>query len=558
MPKRTANTLLQLALLLAATLGQQVWHVSRAVLPAQDAVGFVSVAQRIDREGVLPTVRAETVPPLFPAAVCAAHRTFTRVGLLGPNEWGRAAQLAATLPLVLAVVPAYLFARRLVGADAALCGTLLFISLPETARLGADGISDGLNLFLIAWALWAVAAAFDFASAERPAVPPMLAWWTAGGLTGLALLVRSEAVVIAATMTVVGCAASCRRGGFARRAFGELPPLSTASLPCFAGGALIAVLPYAAAGIVDPVQWLGRIRGGGAATEDAPINAAPATMKTLATPLTAGEVEASLGRKDPTRSIRFHGFFAAVGEFAAESAQASAYYFAPLAIFGLYVERKRLRTWAKLFPAVVIGVCLAATFVVAWRGGYLSSRHLLLPLLAAMPWAGLGIIRLAAWLDVRLKHVERSPLRTAAIVAGAVSIVCFLSISRPAHTAQLAHRRAADWLSTAAAGPGAVLEQHGYTALVSGRTTYRFDASSQALGDPDLTYVLLERADLEAESPRGEKLRALLGDASRAVAQFADHRSQPERDVLVFARPAVAATPNLLITARPETSSHAR
>lgn len=557
MPTRTANTLLPLALLLVATLGQQIWHVSRAVLPAQDAVGFVSVAQRIDREGMLPTLRAEIVPPLFPAAVCATHRILTRLGLLAASDWARAAQLAATLPLVLTVVPAYLFARRLVGTNAAICGTLLFISLPETARLGADGISDGLHLFLIAWALWAVAAALDLDSAERPAVSPMLAWWTAGSFTGLALLVRSEGTVIAATVALVACAALCLRGRFVRCPTGELPRLSPALLPWFASGALIALLPYAAAGIVDPVQWFGRIRGGGAATEDAPINATPATLKTLATQPSFAEAEATLGRKDPTRSIRFHGFFAAVGEFAAESAQASAYYFVPLAIFGLYGERKRPRTWAKLFLVVVIVVHVAVTFVVAWRGGYLSSRHLLLPLLVATPWAGLGVVQLAAWLDARRGGVERPTLRTALTFTCAVSVVCFVSILQPAHTAQLAHRRAAQWLSTAAAAPGAVLEQHGYTALCTGRTTYRFDSSSQALGDPNLSYVLLERADLEAESPRGEKLRALLGDASRAVAQFADHRSEPERDVLVFARPA-AVSPPLLITAQQETSSHAR
>lgn len=553
MPTRTALTLL-----LAATLGQQIWHVSRAVLPAQDAVDFVSVAQRIDREGILPTVRAESVPPLFPAAVCAAHRMLTRLGLIDASDWGRAAQLAATIPLVLAVAPGYFFARRYVGSGAAVCGTLLFFSLPEVARLGADGISDGLHLFFIAWALWAVAAALDAKSVERPVAPPMLAWWTAGCFTGLALLVRSEGVVLVAVVAFMGLAALpfCRI--LARRLTDGSRQLPPALVSWFASGAIIALLPCAAAGIVEPGQWLDRIRGGGGATEDAPINATPATTKTLAMQSTSGAAEASLGRKDPSRSIRFHGFFAAVGEFAAELGQASAYYFMPLVILGLYGNGKRPKTWAKLFPAVVIGMHAVVTFIVAWRGGYLSSRHLLLPLLAAMPWAGLGLFKFAALLDARLKRVERSPLRTAAVVAGAVAMVCFLSISQPAHTAQLAHRRAADWLSTPAAAPGAVLEQHGFTALTTGRTTYRFDASTQALRDPGLSYVLLERADLEAESPRGERLRGLLGDASRAVALFADHQARPERDVLVFARPAVVGSHPLLITAQQETSSHAR
>ncbi|MBA4019677.1 MAG: hypothetical protein C0483_21140 [Pirellula sp.] len=545
-----------LMLLLLATLGQQIWHVSRAVLPAQDAVDFVSVAQRIDREGGLPTLRAETMPPLFPASVCATHRALTRLGLIAANDWARAAQLAATVPLVLAVVPGYFFARRMVGSTAAVCGTLLFFSLPEVARLGADGISDGLHLFLIAWALWAVAAALGMGSEVDPAVPPMLAWWTAGSFTGLALLVRSEGVVIAAAVALLGCGALYRRILYGRGGAGEGASPSPALLAWFASGALVALLPCAAAAL-HPAEWYGRIRGGGAPSEDAPINAAPATLETPAMQPTFAEEEPALGRKDPTRSIRFHGLIATGREFAMETAQASAYFFLPLAIVGLYAERRQPKTWAKLFAAIVIGVHVTVTFVVAWRGGYLSSRHLLLPLLAAMPWAGLGVVLLGVRLDARLAPTARPSLRSAWALASTAAVVCFVSISQPAHTAQVAHRQAAQWLMTAQAARGAVLEQHGFTALFSGRPTYRFDASSQALGDPNLSYVLLERADLEADSPRGAKLRELLGDASRAVAQFADHRSQSERDVLVFARPAAAA-PSILITAQRETSSHAR
>jgi hypothetical protein len=120
---------------------------------------------------------------------------------------------------------------------------------------------------------------------------------------------------------------------------------------------------------------------------------------------------------------------------------------------------------------------------------------------------------------------------TAAFVAASLIVT-----SHPLHESHVQHRRAADWLHANAEPLTAVLDQQGYTALYTGRTTYRFDAAENAFADSLLAYTLVERADLEADTRRGASLRTVLGGADRAVARFDDERGRREHDVLIFTR----------------------
>jgi hypothetical protein len=546
-----------LLLLLAATLAQQIWYVSRAVLPAQDAVDYASVAQRIRRQGFLATVRAEPVPPLFPASVNATHAALVRFAVIEPRAWGRAAQWAAAFALVAAAVPAFLFARRLVDPLAAFCGTLLFFSLPEVARLGADGTSDALHLFFAAVSLWSLMAMLDVAELH-----PWRWSLVCGTCLGAALLVRSEMLIVSAVMLTVGTAAFAvsRPAGFRRRGLVVACGL----------GIVVAVAPYLASGINDPMDLARRLRGGGAPTEEIPLNAAAAEPVVVAAEQPTNEPR--LGKKDPTRSIRFHGLLATVAEFAKELAQASAYLFVPAACYGAWALRRRQGNWrpADRLAATFIAGLAVAIFAVAWRGGYLSSRHLLLPLLVTMPYAGIAAARLTESTVAALGDLSHAGEYWEPATRGYVTVVAAVMVAQvpaycdpePAHQSQSAHREAARWLDSYAAAPGHVLDQQGFTALSSGRVTYRFEAAEQALADERLAYVLLERADLDARSPRGAQLRQLLGAAAESVAQFSDPRGKSERDVLVFCRPqpdSLKSPINVpLTTAQQSRTSHAR
>jgi len=202
--------------LLALSCVVQLLLIRRATVPALDAVGFVEIAQRIDAQGFLATIRHEREQPLFPAWVWLVHEGLERTAGPARASWAASVQLAAAIPLVLAVVPVYFLSLGLVGPAPAAAGSLFFCLLPEVSRLGADGLGDGLHLLLFCLAFWAVVVylarpvpcqsprnglrvtAFMRSGAGRS---PM--WLVvAGTLAALAVLVRAEALVLPAALVV--------------------------------------------------------------------------------------------------------------------------------------------------------------------------------------------------------------------------------------------------------------------------------------------------------------------------------------------------------------------
>ncbi|MGH7138767.1 MAG: hypothetical protein ACREHD_23720, partial [Pirellulales bacterium] len=148
------------ALVLAACL-VQAWMISRAVVPAQDSVRYLIVAQGFERDGFSATLRNQPEQPLFPALVWLVHRGLTSLGLATADDWATSLQVAAAIPLVLSIVPVYLLFCQLHGERAAIIAISLYSLLGGIARLGADGLSDSTHLALFMLALWCVARYFS-------------------------------------------------------------------------------------------------------------------------------------------------------------------------------------------------------------------------------------------------------------------------------------------------------------------------------------------------------------------------------------------------------------
>jgi len=510
-----------LLLLATAACLQQARYVVRATLPAQDAVDVVSVAQRFAGDGPA-ALRSERASPLFPALVAAMHELASRVGWIAPSDWASPPQWVAAAAMVLAVWPVFLSTERLAGRNAAATATTLLIALPGFARLGGDGLGDAVHLCLVAWGVW-------FLIVSR--------WFVAGLCIAAALLVRPEAAIVPAAVFVVAV---------------FRPELR---VPRFFIAASLWLVPYLAVGVTSPSELVERLRGSAAPTDAGPMNdAIPMNDELRPHADAAASDDASterrydFGRKDADRSSRFHGLAATLHEYGTELTQAFGFVLLPLIVWGLFVVRRReghgLEVAIGVALTVAVAAHLAIVFVMAWRGGYLSTRHFALPVLLTLSYAAVGLDdvcrRLAA---SRWNRFEISNLKLQIVAVVAFVIASLATTSAPLHESQRAHRYAAAWLASAASRPGAVLDQQGYTALYTGRPTYRFAASEAAFADSRLRYVVVERGDLEADTPRGAALRNVLGPAAAAVAQFAAPRDRRPRDVLVFERPtnAIAA-----------------
>jgi hypothetical protein len=537
-----------LGLLLLLSSLQQAQLIVRAPLAAQDAVEFVSVAQRIEADGLAATIRRERVAPLFPAAVYATHAVLTTAGLLEPTAWGRAAQVAAAVPLVLAVIPVFFLSCKLAGPNAALVASILFCLLPATSRLGADGISDSLHLCLAAWALWGLIEACE-AATNRSACAWGLA---AGGFVGAALLCRVEVLVLAP----LGILAASLRVPRPRTKHAFVAYVGL--IACFGCGCLTVLVPLVAAGVTNSLEITARLRGQSSASTARPLNESPAAstaeqpVVSSAEPIVRDGVVLEFGRKDSSRSTRVLDVDAACLLFAHEFLQACGYIVLPLALVGARSLGRQLVVGPWFLLSSFIVTFLMVLFIAVLMLGYVTSRHFLLPVMALLPAAGLGLVVVAERIQRRFAMPEVGPIvrRLAAVVA----VGCLLTTLLPPHHTHAAHRSAADWLRSQADASALVLDQYGWTALSSGRSTYRFDEAETALTDAQLRYVVVERIDLEARSPRGKSLRAVLGSADRAHLLFADVRGRSAHDVLLFVRTSADAHA-LRFVAQPDVSS---
>ncbi len=524
----------------------QAWTVARAVVPAQDCVRYLIVAQGFERDGFVATMRVQPEQPLFPWLAWLVHRTLVGTGSIDVDNWAICLQLAAAIPLVVSVIPVHTLFRRLHGERAALVSAALYCLLGGIARLGADGLSDSTHLALVCTALWVATRYF---CVPQPGTPYGSALWLllGGGLTGLALTSRGEALVLPAALIAAVAWLQIMRGH--RQSW----TAAARALTCYACGLAALLVPYlVCCGAATPAAAVGRLAGRGGAAEAAPLNSFVAGVESAAVEPRwelAGTGRLVFGKKDTSTTTRFRGYLAAVSRLFHELAQTMHYWLGALALVGLAAARRTLVMPLDRFMQCLCAALVAAGLFVAARAGYLSTRHMLLLVVLGVGWAGAGALVVTDWLARVLPHSvlgaawprSAMPLRLVLPVAVPVCVVlaCAADCFAPLHASRGAHREAARWLTENADRSVAVLDSRGWTALYTGRKTYRYEAAQAAFSDPDLAFVVVEQAELAADSRRSETMRLLMSHAGEPVARFASagsekhsvviHRWRPER-----------------------------
>ncbi len=555
--------------------------IRRATVPALDAVRFVELAQRIDAQGLVATLRHQREQPLFPAWVWLVHGGVESVAGPQRSSWAMSVQLAAAIPLVLAIVPVYFVCLRLVGPTAALAGALLFSVLPEVSRLGADGLGDSTHLCFFCLALWAVLAYLgaggrqpnrvqgsrhervqgsgfrvqeeasrgDSVEArdrskpvdDRVGPPPLPCpvlrtgrdprWLlVAGMLIALAVLVRAEGLVLPGAVVIALAAFQLRSR------YRQSWPRLAAAFGCLAIGCGIVFLPYlVAVGATAPRAAIARILGRGEPPEEVEALGPTPTAAALQADgwRLADDEPMSFATKETTISLRRRGYVAAGVQLADELADAFSYVVGALALFGLWRLRRRLVRPEDWFAQLY---CLLFSLVLlhfAAKEGYVSARHLLTLVVLGTGFAGYGALDLgrsiALWTRLGSRDPAASECRkpvtpygpvlawTVVLLAG---VVCLSEAVEPLHASREGHRLAGEWLAKQGDSPGPILDTRGWTGLYSGRTTYRYDRAAAAFGDPQLAYVVLERRELDYGSRRSRTLEHLLNVAGQRVAVF--------------------------------------
>jgi hypothetical protein len=517
----------------------QGWLITHATVPAADSVGFVSVAQAFVRDGLPATLRNDRSPPLFPLLVYASHWTLSRWGSIAENDWGTAAQVAAAVPLALAVGVSWLLFRRSVPTMAAILAAGFGCVLTVVARLGADGLSDSTHLAFLTIGLAALAAALDGDASNVFSRSTGARLFATGIALACAQLTRVDAAIVIPAL-VIALAIEV----FVLKRI-RLPRALLSCASVMAGFLLVAVPYLVVSQPAGPAEAVARLWGLRGPNDRVPLNLTAenaVTVEVAPKPdwrLADGQPMA-FGRSDPSHSIHFRSRATACLEFVREVAQSLNYLLGPLALLGLWFWRSKIRRPIDVFLILLVLVHVSCVLAVATTRGYLAGRHVLLIAWLALPWAGLGICRLGQLTAACVgRWLHRPPaayweLFATLGLAAAVCAGCLATTLVPLHKSHSGHQRAVEWLATEA-DDGAVLDSAGYTALYSGRKTYRYAAARDALRDPELAYLVIERGELTADTPRGATLRELLGQFAEPEAIFAPPETKAAtRTVLLY------------------------
>lgn len=525
-----ARRLGTLAALLALSCAVQVWMNWHAVVPAQDCIRYVLMAQTYEREGLLAGLKSESEHPLFPVLVWLTHSAAEHLSL--EIGWGASAQLTASALLVLCLVPVYFLLLRLVDQSSAAAGAVFFCVMTAVARLGADALSDSTHLLCYSGAVYCLARG----ARERQLLARPLWWLPAGVMIGLALLARAEAAVLLPTMLIA-------LAGL------QVFAVSRSSWPHVAAGIgllLIGVgcvqLPcLAASGALSRQSLVARLLG-----RDQPPEVAEPARDGSAGWRTPDGRPMAFGIKDRSVSTRFAGHAAAAQEYFKELPEAMHYWIGALALLGVWQLRGRLvGAFDRLLVLLFVTHSLAAIHFAAGLG-YLSARHLLPLVPLALAPAGHAAIQAGNWWRVPPALLSRRVGWAAVIVA---AIACLTRTLTPLHPTRIGHRQAGQWLAAPDRAPGAVLDTRGWTALYSGRPTLRYDFAKTAYKLPDLAYVVVEQRELELDSARARTLLHMLSSAAEPVAMFEAPPGRRDDNVLVYRWHPERFTPQILMAA---------
>lgn len=153
--------------------------------PSPDALRMIALAQEIQSTGIVRGLSRQGSEPIYPLLLAGVHAW--RSSLVGPAvDWAFSTQLLAAGGVVVSSVVVYLIVRRLLGPAVGVAAGILFATLPEIARLGADGIADAISLAFVSGSIYCLIHFVDKRTPCRSAgrvwnesAQLKIAWWWA-------------------------------------------------------------------------------------------------------------------------------------------------------------------------------------------------------------------------------------------------------------------------------------------------------------------------------------------------------------------------------------------
>lgn len=482
--------------------------IARTVLPAQDGLKFIRAAEAIQRQGWISGIRGCDQHPLYPTLISAIEPLVGLVAEPGPDAWRLSAQLVSAAASLLTIGPLHALARRLFGTRAALLTTLLFVLLPLPMEIGHEALSDALAVF---W--FTLALERGVAWLETGAVRAGLA---CGVATGLGYWTRPEIVLIGGCILLIWLTRTLkavdRQGGLLPGGQVAVPRVLVVAAPM-----LLLVSGYAfAKGTISEKLAL-RLS----------IGLPPAQAARAPDQVHEAFILPPKEEIEPASQT----WAGAAFDLSWTWTRIMGALTAPLALAGALLARPSAgRSLMRLYCVVFLALLLRHTVAL----GYLSIRHLLTVVVVCLPWAGWRLARLMERVGGWIRPA--GPWRRLAL-GGALALMIALGLAaqaKPSHPSRWGHWAAGQWLHERMLDHECVLDTRGWAAFVSRGRSYGPWHVRQALSDPGLRYLVIERSELESGSTRADALRRLIEPRATLAAAFPEERGGGTASVLVF------------------------
>ncbi len=407
--------------------------------------------------------------------------------------------------------------------------------LPRSAEVGHETLSDSLGLLLTFTALWWGAVALRRSD------------WRIGacaGLTaGFGYLARPEVILVPVAIALAGLTSLFPLSPFARRkptiqlnppldVFGWSPARAVARGPAIAAviaAAFVVIGSYAA--IKGEISEKLAFRYGVSIGPHTPV----ARRASHQLPRGLDDPRWDFSPKEESDHIPIRNWKHAVIRIVDKWWEALCWFFAVMTVWGL-VRQRFVRglcserdpddpaTFERRVLITFIAVYALALVRHSTALGYLSNRHVMALVYASLPWSAAGVFVCARGIAVKL-HWSLGLARVAGVAASvlivAASIVVQMQPNHLNHLSRMGHWTAGQWLAEHVLKSETVLDTRGWARFIAGVPGYDYWHVRQALSDASLSYIVVGRDEMEANSPRARTLNALLSYAATPLVEFA-------------------------------------
>ena len=495
--------LTRVVLLMVAAAGWLAWKADRAAIVFADSIRYINQARQLDGGDAAHAIFHAIDHPAYPIAVAAAHRM---LGGTGPESWQVAGQAASVVAGVLLVVPLYLVAAEMVGGSVAWLAVVLSFLVPVTGQVMGDALSESWFLLFFFLGVW---TAIRFLKAGSFGwLPPTVS------LAALAYWVRPEGILLPAALVAT---------------LAVIPLLRSTRLVWPRWWAAVGFLVIGPGLLVAPII---ASKGG--------ISTKPAVGRVLGT--AAQSAPSAVERQRPLKpgQTTAETYVQATRAMAMAVRDSVTIPLLPLALLGFILAwppGDKARMWTFL-TVVMVAWTLAMVRLFA-TGGYCTPRHALIlayPLIAAAASGlsrGLAMIVIPGrWVGQADQRFRVGPIGILASLA-ALGFASRADLQTPINDQFAGYRGAATYLAEHVPAGERVVDVTGWALFYGDRPGYTFANLVEAMGDRDLTRVVVRDSHLNGPWEYCDRIRHLIGDR-KPVATFPANPGPKQSTVFVF------------------------